>query len=230
MPPATTSKAHIAAVDDRELRSPAAASGAAAFNAAIDTQSLADDIRTGRLIPGVDPTVNTIASVPYRQYISRVLDRSGVPVSQIAKQLCSHICGFTAALPAPPSKTEKVGSGASAKTEYDLQVDQMAAAADAQVRGTTGNQAVVLIGPARQIAKAALDLRIEDPDGSKGISWVNAPLPAERAGHEGDRFNTDGTPIGITAEQRERLQRSGVLGEADGTSVGDTSEDLSVDV
>lgn len=217
---ATTTKAHIAAVDDREV-SPAAASGTAAFNKWVDTSTLAADIKAGRIIQGVDPVANTLASTPYRQYIKRVIKRSGLTDAQVTRQLASNICGYVAALPFVPSPDEIVNTQ-TGETEFDVQVKALAAAAEGQVRSSTGAVAT-MIGPARALVKAALELRVQDPDGSKGIAWVNDPLPAERPGGEGSRFDDEGVPQGLDASQRERMAE--FVGEEEPDEVAEVEED-----
>lgn len=195
MPPATRVK-QISGYDMTEL-SPAGGAGVAAFNRNVDTKALAEDIRAGKVIQGVDPVINTVETQPYRKYIRQVIANSGVTDSQVARQLASNICSYVAQLPFVPSKTEIVNK-VTKETEFDEQVKHLANAAEQQLRMSTGSVAV-LTGPARALAKTALDLRVEDPDGSQGIAHVNDPLPAERSGEPG-RFDAEGAAIPVAVE------------------------------
>lgn len=167
MPPAT-SRAHIAAIDERgDSRA-----GANGFANLVNTRSLSQEIRDMKAIQR-----NRVESQPYRDYIKSVIKTAEVTDSQLTRQLASNVCGYVAALPFLPSKTEIIDR-TSKVTEYDAQIAALARAAEEQVRSSTGTVAVMIV-PARRLAQAALDLRIEDPDGSKGIAWVNPPLPEE---------------------------------------------------
>jgi hypothetical protein len=114
---------------------------------------------------------------PFAAYVRKVIADSGVQDSTQARQVASFICGSVAKLPFMPDEKEIIEGrkeDGTARTEFDLQVIRTAARAeqilDADVVWTTS---------ARKLAFTALMLRKRDPDGSKGLAWVNDPLPGE---------------------------------------------------
>ena len=118
---------------------------------------------------------------PFRKYIQDVIVKAGVPDAQETREMASHICGTVARLPFLPDTTAvlETREGPDGKviklTEFDQQVEKTAARAEQQL-----DSEMVWTASALKIARAALELRKEDPDGSKKIAWVNDPLPGER--------------------------------------------------
>lgn len=164
----TAARAPRVAQIDESAAGPATMSGGSNLGGFIDESGFAEELaRRG------NPNRDTIH--PFRRHWQKVLADSGVPSRRITRELCSLICGQVAALPIVPSKDEKDDQG---RTEFDQQVERLAQWGEAEVNASRqGNAVQVLTGPARQIAKAALELRVQDPDGSKKLAWVNDPGP-----------------------------------------------------
>ena len=108
---------------------------------------------------------------PFQAYTRLVMQRAGVRDAQVNRECASIVCGIVASLPDVPDREETLDDG---KTEYDLQVARTAADAEEQM-----DTKVVMTVTARKLVRAALELRYEDPDGSKRLAWVNDPMPGE---------------------------------------------------
>jgi hypothetical protein len=153
----------VAAVDDS-----AAGPASATLGGIIDESGLAAEV-TSR-----NPNYNPQRPHPFRRYIEAVIQQSGVPLAKETREMASVICSEVAALPFLPDSEENIGENG--ETEYDLQVIKTAKRAEENL-----DSAMVWTASARKLSSAALALRKKDPDGSKGIAWVNDPLPGEVA-------------------------------------------------
>lgn len=121
---------------------------------------------------------NRAVSRPFRQYQKKVIELAGLKNSQLIRQLSSNICGSIARLPDVPDNEEEIDDIRGNKTtEFEQQVARSAEVAEAQM-----GVEVVLTVSARKLARAALELRQKDPDGTKGIAWVNDPLTESDGG------------------------------------------------
>lgn len=106
---------------------------------------------------------------PFRVYQKMVIDKAGVPNTQQTREIASHVCGAVARLPFVPDSEEIVETvNDMPLTEFDQQVIRTAQYAEKML-----DSEMVWTVSARKLSKAALQLRKEDPDGSKGIAWVN---------------------------------------------------------
>jgi len=106
---------------------------------------------------------------PFRQYQKKVIEKAGVRNTHQHRQLTSNCCGAVARLSAlPDSEIEIRDAHGQMTTEYELQVIAIANSACETIPGEQ-----VFTVTAMKLARAALELRAEDPDGSRGIAWVN---------------------------------------------------------
>lgn len=111
----------------------------------------------------------------FRSYQKKVIDRAGVRNTHQHRQLASDVCGSVARLSALPDREITVSDAqGNDVTEWDLQVQAIANFACSNIQTDQ-----VFIVTAQKLARAALELREEDPDGSKGIAWVNDTLEDE---------------------------------------------------
>ena len=112
--------------------------------------------------------INRDTCKPFRQYQKRVIVKAGVPNTQATRELTSNICGAVARLPfVPDDKVTVETRGTEKITEFDLQAERTAFIAESALASE-----MVWTSAARKLAKAALELRRQDPDGKKGVSWV----------------------------------------------------------
>lgn len=110
----------------------------------------------------------------FRQYQKKVIDEADVPNTHQTRQMASNICGAVARLPFVPDDEIKIKDGEDETTEFEQQVVKTAALAEEML----GSE-MVWTTSAQKLARAALKLRAKDPDGSKGIAWVNDTLEDE---------------------------------------------------
>lgn len=138
-----------------------------AFGALVDQESLATELDQ-RKNPNRKPH-------PFRAYTERVRMTAGVPDAQETREMCSHICGIVARLPFLPDYKEEIDDGFGGKTtEFAQQIIKTARSAESQLESE-----MVWTASALKLSRAALEIRKSDPDGKKGIAWVNDPLPGE---------------------------------------------------
>lgn len=171
--PTATRAPRVAAIDE-SAAGPAKMSGTATLGGFIDESGLAEEMaRRG------NPNRDGIH--PFRAHWQKVLVDSGVPSRRITRELCSLICAQVATLPIVPSMDEET-KDEKGRTEFDQQVERLAQWGEMEINSQRqGNAVQVLTAPARRIAEAALALRVKDPDGKKGLSWVNEPSPDDEA-------------------------------------------------
>jgi hypothetical protein len=153
----------ITSVDDR-----AAGSVGDGFREGVDQRSLAQEI--------LAKNPNRAEKHPFRVFCERVIRESGVPDAQETREMASIVCGEVAKLPfLPDAETPLPIPGTTRKTtEFEQQIEKTARRAEEAL-----DSAMVWTASALKIARTALELRQKDPDGSKGIAWVNDPLPGE---------------------------------------------------
>lgn len=149
----------ITAVDDS-----AAGPAGTALAEMVDQKSLAAEL--------MSRNPNRAKPHEFALYCRRVIEKAGVPDAQETRQMASHICGVVAKLPFLPDSEMEVDG----KTEFEAQIEKTARRAEAAL-----DSEMVWTASALKLSRAALELRREDPDGKKGIAWVNDPLPVERA-------------------------------------------------
>ena len=136
-------------------------SRAATLGGFIDEESLSAEVTR------TNPNYGPHRPHPFQGYIAKVIVKAGIPDRPQVRELCSLICGEVAALPFVPDRESALDDG---KTEFDQQVLKTAERAEKAL-----DSPMVMTMAARKIALAALELRAEDPDGTKGIAWVNSP-------------------------------------------------------
>lgn len=112
---------------------------------------------------------NRVETKPFRQYQKKVIELAAVPSTHQTRQMASHVCGSVARLPfVPDDKLTIKDERGNDTTEFEQQVIKTAAFAEEQL----GSEMVWTVS-AQKLARAALELRAKDPDGSKDIAWVN---------------------------------------------------------
>lgn len=118
---------------------------------------------------------NRVGTRPFRQYQKKVIERAEVPNTHQTRQMASHVCGSAARLPFVPDSEVTIQDASGKDTnEFEQQIIQMARFAEEML----GSEMVWTVS-ARKLARAALEIRRSDPDGSKGIAWVNDTLEDE---------------------------------------------------
>lgn len=152
------------------------AAGAVSLGGFIDENAL-----TAEMIRRGNP--NRPQNHPFKAYWQSVLASTDVPGhSKEAKQIASDVCAAVARLPFVPSDDEMVQLDNGDKiSEREAQVRATAAQAEEALNSKT-----VWTVQARKLARRAMELRAEDPDGSKKVAWVEeAPeIRAERIREE----------------------------------------------
>lgn len=160
MSPAATRQPKVAAIDD-SAEAPATIGGEGIANF-IDEPSLQNATEKAA-------KQNRQETRPFRQYQKKVIELAGVPSTHQTRQMASHVCGAVARLPfVPDDKTPIKDDNGNDTTEFEQQIIKTAQYAEGQL-----DSEMIWTVSARKLARAALDLRKQDPDGSKGIAWVN---------------------------------------------------------
>jgi hypothetical protein len=172
MPPAR--RAQVAALDDRAA-GPAQMTGGENVFGFIDEGTLNDELRRK------NPNHGPHNPHPFAAYIEKVMRNAGIQVTRDSRAMASDIAGRVARLPFVPDREQvlevrRVGEKEKELTEFDLQAEKTARRAEEAL-----DSEVVWTAAALKLAYAALELRAQDPDGSKGVAWVNEPLPGEVA-------------------------------------------------
>ncbi len=124
----------------------------------IDETALAKEIASG------NPNYNPDRPHPFRKYIQAVIEKAEVPDAAATREMGSVICSEVARLPFVPDEAD-----------FDAQIKKTAQRAEDGL-----DSPMVWTSAAQKLARAALELRREDPDGTRGIAWVNDPLPGEK--------------------------------------------------
>jgi hypothetical protein len=162
----------ISAVDDRAAVGPGGGSFGhdtqGAHGPAVDLRELEAEV--------LSRNPNRRGKHPFQEYWERVVREAGVPDAHETRRMASVICGEVAALPFTPDDETPVPVPGSQKktTEFEQQIERTALSAE-----KTLDSKMVWTASALKIARKALELRKRDPDGSRGIAWVNDPLPGE---------------------------------------------------
>jgi hypothetical protein len=148
----------------------AAGSPGQAFNQLVDQRSLAEEI--------LSKNPNRAKKHPFRLYIEKVIAESGVPATQETSAMASLICDGVAKLPFLPDNVTNVAIPPAKKmTEFDQQIEKTAQRAEIAL-----DSAMVWTSAALKLSRTALELRRQDPDGSKGIAWVDKPVEPVKQG------------------------------------------------
>jgi len=164
-------------VDDAPESDAAPMRGGSQLSDFLNTKTLSDEVER-------NAAINRATTRPYRRYQKRVILKAGVPNAQATRQLTSNICGVVARLPFVPDDKDVVETRGTTKiTEFDLQVERIATAAEVALESE-----MVWTSAARRLARAALELRRTDPEGKKckatdGLqgAWVTDQLVDDAA-------------------------------------------------
>ena len=172
MPPVRT-PGRVAAIDDRAAGPATMSRGGGNLFGFIDESGLNEELIRK------NPNYGPHNPHPFAAYVDRVLAHAKIPVSKDGRAMAADIAGRVARLPFCPDhkdavETRTVSGKAVEMTEFDLQAEKTAKRAEEAL-----DSEAVWTGTALRIARAALELREQDPNGEKGIAWVNDPLPGE---------------------------------------------------
>lgn len=146
---------------DVEASEPATFTGGGSLADVIDENSLQGQIEK-------NAKQNRATCRGFRQYQLKVIKQAELPNTQAVREITSNVCGVAARLPFVPDNEEKILIDGKETTEFEQQVIRMAAFAEENL-----NTEAVMTVTARKLARAALELRDQDPDGTRGIAWVN---------------------------------------------------------
>jgi hypothetical protein len=146
-------------------------SGGANLGGFIDEGSLSEELVS------TNPNYGPHRPHPFAAYVKRVIAESGVKDSKETREMASQIAGVVARLPFLPDPTTKIEDDQGRETtEFEQQIVKTARRAEAAVESE-----MVWTASALKLSRTALEMRKRDPDGSKGVAWVNPPLPGEMA-------------------------------------------------
>jgi hypothetical protein len=166
--PAAKPAGHIAQIDDRAAAVPTMTGGETLFGF-IDETGLDAERREK------NSNYGNHRHHPFRKYVEGVLQelktKHGMRITRETREMTNLICTEVARLPFLPDDIEKDKDG---RTDLDQQIEKTAKRAESQL-----DSPMVWTAAAKRICTVALDRRKQDPDGTKGIAWIDEH-PEER--------------------------------------------------